>query len=73
MDSRNDYLFPKENLLISKVEPIDIDFIKKEKIEEGEECFVVQGIVEPLEIDKVSVKKELCENEEIENYSSANV
>ena len=55
----------KEDQLIPKVEPIDVDCIKKEKTGE-EECFVIPGIVESLN----SVKEE---KEEIENYSSTNV
>ena len=75
MNSKNklsdNYSFPEEDQLIPKTEPIDIDLIKKE--EEEDELFVVPGLVEPKKVDKVSVKKELCENEEIENYSSTNV
>ena len=71
MDSKNEmldnYLFSKEDQLIPKMEPINDDFIKKERIEE-EKCFVVAGIVESLKVDKDSVKKE-----EIDNCSSSNV
>ena len=47
----------------------DIDLIKEEK----EDFFVVPGLVESLKVDKVSVKKEFVENEEIENCSLTNV
>ena len=47
----------------------DIDLIKEEK----EYFFVVPGLVESLKVDKVSVKKEFVENEEIENCSLTNV
>ena len=71
MDSKNklldNYSFSKEDQLIPKMEPINEDFIKKERIEE-EKCFVVAGIVESLKVDKDSVKKE-----EIDNCSSSNV
>ena len=71
MDSKNEmldnYLFSKEDQLIPKMEPINEDFIKKERIEE-EKCFVVAGIVESLKVDKDSVKEE-----EIDKCSSSNV
>ena len=67
MDSKNDF-FSVESQIIPKTEPIDVDFIKKEKIEEEEECFVVAGIVE-----KGLVKEELFINEENETCSSLNV
>ena len=74
MNSKNElldnYSFPEEDQLIPKTEPIDIDLIKKE---EEEEFFVVPGLFEPLKVGNVSVKKELCENEKIENCSSTNV
>ena len=77
MDSKNELLdttpLPKEDQLIPKVEPIDVDFIKKEKNDDEEECFVVPGIVESLKNDEDSVKVEVIENEEIENCSSSNV
>ena len=65
MDSKNELL--DENAF-----PIDIDFIKKEEIEE-EECFVVAGIVESIKAEKIPVKEELCENEKVESCSSTNV
>ena len=73
MDSRNDYLFPKENLFIPKVEPIDIDLIKKEKNDEEEECFVVPGIVESLKVEKDLIKEEIFEKNRIDDCSSSNV
>ena len=62
----------KNELLDDNLFPIDVDFIKKEEIEE-EESFSVAGIVESIKSDKISVKEELYENEEVENYSSTNV
>ena len=63
-DLLNDYLFPKEDYLIPKIEPINEEIGEEE--EEG--FFVIQGLV-----DDISVKKELCENKEIEKNSSKNV
>ena len=65
MNSKNE-LFDDDHF------PIDVDFIKKEKIEE-EECYVYAGIVESINAEKISVKEELCENEEVENCSPTNV
>ena len=65
------HLSHKEEKLIVKTEPTDIDFIKKEEIEE--EYFVVPGIVDSLEINKASVKEEVFQNEQIDNSSSSNV
>ena len=76
MDSKNNLLdncsSPKEEQLIPKVEPIDVDYIKKEK-NEDEGLFVVPGIIEAIKVDKDSIKEEVFENEEIENHSSSNV
>ena len=75
MNSTNElldnYIFPEEDQLIPKMEPIDIEFIKQEEIEE--ECHVEPGVVVSLKVDKVSVKEELCKNEETNNCSSSNV
>ena len=62
----------KNELLDDDPFPIDVDFIKKEEIEE-EESFSVAGIVESIKSDKILVKEELYENEEVENCSSTNV
>ena len=73
MDSKNelvDFQNLKKDQFIQKEEPIEVDFIKKEKIEE-EEYFSVP--VESFEVDKDSVKKEEFENDEIKNSSSSNV
>ena len=47
MNSTNElldnYIFPEEDQLIPKMEPIDIEFIKQEEIEE--ECHVEPGVV----------------------------
>ena len=67
----DNYSFHREDQLIPKTEPIDLDFIKKEEIEE--ECYVEPGVTVSLKVDKVSVKEELCQNEEIGNSSSSNV
>ena len=63
--------FPKEDRLIPKMEPIDLDFIKEEEIES--ECYVEPGVTVSLKVDKIPVKKEFCKNEEIDNCSSSNV
>ena len=76
MDYRNEllenYSFSKEDQLIPKIEPIDVNLIKKEKIEE-EEFFVVPGIVESSKVDINSVKKEVFGKDKIDNCSSSNV
>ena len=76
MNSENESLdknfSSKEDQLILKTEPIDVDFIKKEEIEE-EKCFVVSGIVETLKDEKKSIKEEISEDDEVENCSSSNV
>ena len=75
MDSINELNnnpFPKEDEIIPKIKPVDNDFIKKEEIEE--EYFAVPGIVDSLEINnKSSVKEEIFQNEQIDNFSSSNV
>ena len=63
MDSM-DELQPQEDQLTPKIEPIDVNFIKTEKLEE--DLFVASGIVESFEVDKGSVKEELFVNEGIE-------
>ena len=62
----NDDLLMRETPLIPKIEPIDIDFIKKENTEE-EQCFVVSGIVESMNVDEVEIKKEFDDTKSIEN------
>ena len=66
------YSFPKEEQLIPKIEPTDVDFIKEEE-EIEEECFIEPGVCVSLNVDKVSCKEELYENEETNNSSSSNV
>ena len=63
--------FPKEDQLIPKIEPIDVDFIKQEEI--ADECYVEPGVTVSFKVDKIPVKKELCKNVEIDNCSSSNV
>ena len=58
---------PKNELL----DNLNIDFIKEEEIDE--ECYVEPGETVSLKVDKVSIKKELPENEKIENFSFSNV
>ena len=71
MVSRNElldnYPLSNEDQLLPKTEPIDIDFTKEE------ECNVESGQIVSFKIDKVSVKEELCERDEIHNHSSSNV
>ena len=73
MNSKNElldnYSIPNEGQLIPKMEPIDIDFIKKEEIDE--ECYVEPGVTVSLKVNKVSVKNE--ETEETESCSSSTV
>ena len=75
MDSMNELLndssFPKEDQLIPKTEPIDVDSIKQAEI--ADECYVEPRVSGSLKVDKVSVKEKLFENEEIDNSSSSNV
>ena len=75
MDFRNelaDYQDPNDDEFIKKIEPIEVDFIKEEKIEEEESC-VDPGIIALHEVGKDSVKKEAMENHETNNCSSSNV
>ena len=55
-ESLDNYSIPNEDQLIPKMEPIDIDFIKKEEIDE--ECYVEPGVTVSLKVNKVSVKNE---------------
>ena len=75
MDCNNKFLdsysFPKESRMISKIEPIDVDFIKKEEIEE--DCHVEPGVMVSFKVNKISVNEQLCKNEETENCSSSKV
>ena len=68
----SNYPFPKEEKLNPKIEPTDVDFIKEEE-EIEEECFIEPGVCVSLNVDKVSFKEELYENEETNNCSSSNV
>ena len=75
MDSKNELVGLKnlkKDQFTPKIGPIEVDFIKNEKIDE-EECFSFTGIVESFEVDKNSVKKELFDNDEIKNFSLPNV
>ena len=71
MDSENIYVnscqFPKEDLLIPKVEPIDTDIMMEEK------CAVEPRVIVSSKMDKVLVKEELCENLEYKNSLSSKV
>ena len=66
MGSNNELLDDLQDELIPKTEPIDVDSIKKEEIEE--EFFVAPGILEPIDVDKYPVKEETFVNEGIEPY-----
>ena len=60
----------------STLEPINVDFIKKEKIEEEEEeeeCFAIPGIIESIKVDVDPIKEEKFEDEDIASCSSSNV
>ena len=75
MDSNNEmldnYSFSKEGQLIQKIESIDVDFLRKEEIEEN--CHVDPGKMLSFKVEKVSVNKQLCKNEETENSSISKV
>ena len=58
----------KNGQLIPKIEPIDVDFIKKEEIEDT--IFVDEGIVESLNVNKDSIKEEILEIEGRKTSSS---
>ena len=60
-----------EGQLIPKKEPLDVDFIKKEEIEDH--IFVDQGIVESTKFYEDSIKEEILEVEGCENSSSSAV
>ena len=64
MGSKNELLDDLQDELNPKTEPIDVDSIKKEEIED--EFFVAPGILDSLEVDIDSVKKETFVNEGIE-------
>ena len=71
MCSKNELLDDLQDQLIPKSEPIDVNFIKTEEIEEG--CFVVPGLVGLFKVDEDSVKEEILQNEENEKFSTSNV
>ena len=71
MGSKNELLDDLQDELVPKKEPIDVESIKKEEIEE--EYFVVPGILETFEVDKNSGKEELFVNEEDKPCSSSYV
>ena len=75
MNSKNksldNYSIRNEDQLIPKMEPIDLDFIKKEEIDE--ECYVEQGVSVSLKVNKISVKNELFKNKENVSCSSSTV
>ena len=58
----------KNGQLIPKIEPIDVEFIKKEEIEDT--IFVEEGIVESLNVNKDSIKEEILEIEGRKTSSS---
>ena len=66
MGSKNELLDDLQDELIPKTEPIDVDSIKKEEIEE--EFFVAPGILESFKVDKDLVKDEIFVNVGIEPY-----
>ena len=68
MCSKDELLDDLQDELIPKTEPIDVDSIKKEKIEE--KLFVAPGILESLEVEKDSVKEEIFVNEEVGPYTA---
>ena len=67
----NNFSSPKEDQVVVKTEPIDIDFIKEEKIDA--DFFVLPGIVQPFKPEKGSIKEEPFENEVHNSLSSSNV
>ena len=67
----DNYSFSKEGQLIQKIESIDVEFLRKEEIEEN--CHVDQGKMLSFKVEKVSVNKQLCKNEETENSSISKV
>ena len=58
----------KNGQLIPKIEPIDVDFIKKEEIEDT--IFVDEGIVESSNVNQDSIKEEILEIEGRKTSSS---
>ena len=71
MDSK-DELLPEEDQITPKIEPIDTDFIKEEEFLE-EECSVDPGVTVSFKVNKVSLKEEVCDKEEIEDCLLSNV
>ena len=71
MDSK-DELLPEEDQITPKIEPIDTDFIKEEEFLE-EEFSVDPGVTVSFKVNKVSLKEEICDKEEIEDCLLSNV
>ena len=73
MDSKYEladfFQLPKEGQLIPKIEPMNVDIIKKEENEDDD--FVVQGIFGSLNVNNDSVKEEILENEASEDIPSS--
>ena len=73
MDSKKELAdslqLPEEGQLIPKVEPIDVDFIKREDIEDN--IFGDQGYIESSKVNKHSIKEEILESNGSENCSSS--
>ena len=73
MDSINELAdscqLPEEGQLTPKVEPLDVDFIKREDIEDN--IFGKQGYIESSKVNKHSIKEEILESNGSENCSSS--
>ena len=73
MDSKKELAdslqLPEEGQLIPKVEPIDVDFIKREDIEDN--IFGDQGYIESSKVNKHSIKEEILESNGSENCFSS--
>ena len=64
MDSNNKLILSAKE---DQIKIVDMNLIKKE--DEEEEYFVIPGIIESAKMDKISIKKEVEENEEVGNSS----
>ena len=73
MDSKKELAeslqIPEEGQLIPKVEPLDVDFIKREDIEDN--IFGEQGYIESSKVHKHTIKEEILDSNGSENIPSS--
>ena len=73
MDSKKELAdslqLPEEGQLTPKVEPLDVDFIKRKDFEDN--IFGEQGYIESTKVNKHSIKEEMLESNGSENFPSS--